>query len=67
MASITFYIVKNSRLDKNTCAITNVIMLITKRALYTIYYREDEVVKNIMIKYELTKTLQSYKNLGKNA
>ena len=57
-ALINFYLMKNSRLYKNSCAKINVIILITRRVLYAIYYREDKVVKNNIIKYELTKNIR---------
>ena len=48
---MNYYMIKSNRLDENACAIMNVIRLITKRVLYTIYYMENKVIKNIIIKY----------------
>ena len=42
---IIFYVMKDRKLDKNEIVLINTIMLITRRVLYTIFYREDETVR----------------------
>ena len=41
-AIINLYVVRNMKLDKNKYAIINVIMLITKGVLYSLYYWEEK-------------------------
>ena len=45
VALLNFYVIKNNLIDKNTSSLINMIMLVTRRVLYTTYYREEEVLK----------------------
>ena len=51
------YIIKDEPTDKNTRLLINTLLLVARRVIYTIFYRENEVVKSSVISYEFIKNI----------
>ena len=56
-ALLKFYVMKNISLNKNTRSLINMIMLVTRSVHHTIYYGEDEVMRNSFLSYEFIKNI----------
>ena len=57
-ALLNFYIIKDEPIDKNTRSLINTLLLAARRVIYTLYYREDEVVKSSVLSYEFIKNIR---------
>jgi len=56
------YDIENKR-NRKYC---NILMLIAKIIIYNLYYKEDQLIKNNIIYYELNKNIKLILNLGKH-
>ena len=52
------YYACNNKLDKAVKTFINIILIVIRRVIYTIYYREDTMIFNSTIEYKILKNLR---------
>ena len=57
-AILNFYHIKDEPRDRNTRALINVFLIIARKVIYILLYREDEVTKNNIKYYEFIKNIR---------
>ena len=52
---LNFYIMRDETKDKNNRSFLNTLLGVARRVINTLSYREDEVVKNIVVNFVIIK------------
>ena len=53
----------NNKRSRRFC---NTLMVIARRVIYTLYYKEDQIIKNNIIEFEMVKNIKLVLTLGRN-
>ena len=64
-ALINYYKNKRKIDTKNKGKYCDTVMVIARRVIYTLYYKEEQIIKDNFIKYELIKTIRLTLNFRK--
>ena len=57
-ALLNFYTIKRDMENRRNRLYINTLLVIARRVIYTLFYREDETVKNNIISYEFIKNIR---------